>query len=174
MDVKATITVNRPASELYEFWHDFENLPRFMQHLEHVETLDSRRSHWVAKAPANRTVEWDAVITDDVPNERIAWRSVDGSQVSNSGVVRFVPAPGDRGTEIHVELSYDPPAGAAGALVAKLFGEEPGQQVRDDLRRFKQVVETGEVLLSDGSPEGVGSSIVRQHPSQPSADEARA
>jgi uncharacterized membrane protein len=85
-----------------------------------------------------------------------------------------VPAPGDRGTEIHVELSYDPPAGAAGALVAKLFGEEPGQQVRDDLRRFKQVVETGEVLLSDGSPEGVGSSIVRQHPSQPSADEARA
>lgn len=172
MEVRSTVTVNRPASELYDFWRDFENLPRFMHHLEHVETMGSR-SHWVAKAPANRTVEWDAEIVEDVPNECIAWRSLEGSRISNAGVVRFVAAPGDRGTEIHVELSYDPPAGAAGALIAKLFGEEPHQQVRDDLRRFKQVMETGEVLRSDGSPEGIGSSIIRQHPARPSENEAR-
>jgi Predicted integral membrane protein len=171
MEVRSTVTVNRPASELYDFWRDFENLPRFMHHLEHVETMGPR-SHWVAKAPANRTVEWDAEIVEDVPNERIAWRSLEGSRISNAGVVRFVAAPGNRGTEIHVELSYDPPAGAAGALIAKFFGEEPHQQVRDDLRRFKQVMETGEVLRSDGSPEGIGSSIIRQHPAQPSENEA--
>jgi uncharacterized membrane protein len=174
MLARGTTTINRPAKELYEFWHDFENLPRFMLHLELVEVTGSRRSHWVARAPRG-TVEWDADITEDVPNERIAWRSVEGSEIPNSGVVRFVRAPGDRGTEIHVELTYDPPAGKLGVLAAKIFGEEPSQQIRDDLRRFKQITETGEVLLSDGSPEGAGSSMARQHPSQPAADsEARA
>jgi uncharacterized membrane protein len=174
MQARGTTTINRPATELYEFWHDFENLPRFMIHLELVEVTGPRRSHWVARAPTG-TVEWDADITEDVPNERIAWRSVQGSEIPNSGVVRFVRAPGDRGTEVHVEMEYDVPGGKLGALAAKIFGKEPSQQIRDDLRRFKQVVETGEVLLSDGSPEGAGEGMLRERPSQPAADtEARA
>lgn len=173
MQARSSVTINRSAPELYEFWHEFENLPRFMQHLELVEITAPRRSHWVARAPGNQTVEWNAEITEDIPNERIAWRSLPDSQIANSGVVRFVRAPGNRGTEVHVELSYDAPAGKLGTLAAKIFGEEPGQQIRDDLRRFKQVVETGEVLRSDGSPEGIGDSVIRQHPSQPMEREAR-
>jgi uncharacterized membrane protein len=173
MEVKSTITINRPVSELYAFWHAFENLPRVMRHLESVEVLDARHSHWVAKAPADRTVEWDAEIVEDVPDQRIAWRSVKGSQIPNAGVVRFVATPGGRGTEIHVELSYDPPAGAVGALVAKLFGEEPQQQIDGDLQRFKQIVEAGVVLAPDVSLGGIGSSTLRQPTSQPSANETR-
>jgi uncharacterized membrane protein len=172
---QSVTTIKRPAQELYDFWHDFENLPRFMLHLELVEITGPRRSHWVARAPAGKTVEWDAEIVEDVPGERIAWRSLAGSEIPNSGSVRFVKAPGDRGTEIHVEVLFDPPAGHVGQLAAKVFGEEPSQQIRDDLRRFKQITETGEVLLSDGSPEGAGSSLAKQHPSQPAAEnEARA
>jgi uncharacterized membrane protein len=169
MQAKGTTTIKRPANELYEFWHDFENLPRFMFHLELVEVTGPRRSHWVARAPTG-TVEWDAEVTEDTPNERIAWRSLEGSEIPNSGVVRFVRAPGDRGTEIHVEMTYDAPGGKLGALAAKIFGEEPSQQIRDDLRRFKQVLETGEVLRSDGSQHGAGDSILRQRPSQPAGE----
>ena len=143
-----TITINHAPDEVYRFWRNFENLPRFMQHLESVEVLDDRRSHWKAAAPAGRTVEWDAEITEDRPGELIAWRSLEGADISHSGRVRFLKAPGDRGTEVHVELHYDPPAGKLGTAVAKLFGEEPGQQVDRDIRRFKQVMETGEVVLS--------------------------
>jgi uncharacterized membrane protein len=169
MRVKRAVTINRPVEEVYAFWRDFENLPRFMYHLEMVENTGVNRSHWVAKAPAGKTVEWEAEVTDDRPNEAIAWRSIGSDDdVHNSGVVRFLPAPGGRGTEIHVELQYDPPAGKAGALVAKLFGEEPAEQTSDDLRRLKQVLETGEVLRSHGSPEGIGRSILRQRPAQPS------
>jgi uncharacterized membrane protein len=146
--VQRSITVNRPAEEVYAFWRNFENLPRFMQHLESVETLDGRRSHWKAKAPAGTSVEWDAETTEDRPNELIAWRSTEGATVPNEGVVRFEPAAGGRGTEVHVDLRYEPPAGKLGALVAKLFGEEPTQQVRDDLRRFKRNVESGELATS--------------------------
>jgi uncharacterized membrane protein len=152
--VHKSITVNRPAEEVYGFWRQFENLPRFMMHLESVQVTGGRRSHWKAKAPAGKTVEWDAEMTEDRPNELIAWRSVEGADVSNAGVVRFVPAPGGRGTEIHVEMSYDPPAGKLGVLAAKLFGEEPSQQVEGDLRRFKQVMEIGEVVYSDASIAG--------------------
>jgi uncharacterized membrane protein len=125
-----------------------------MYHVESVSTTGDRRSHWVAKGPAGTTVEWDAEVVDDLPGQRIAWRSVEGASVESSGSVRFRPAPADQGTEVYVELQYSPPAGALGAVVAKLFGEEPGQQVGDDLRRFKQIVETGEVVRSDGSPLG--------------------
>lgn len=170
---RAAVTINRPAPELYEFWHELENLPSFMRHLDHVETTGPRRSHWVARAPGDQTVEWDAEITEDIPNERIAWHSLPGTEIPNAGVVWFIRAPGDRGTEVHVELSYDPPGGKLDTIAAKIFGEEPNQQVRDDLRRFKQVIETGEVLRSDGSPEGAGDSLVRQHPAQPSDIEAR-
>ena len=163
VDVKRAITINRPASEVYRFWHDFQNLPRFMRHLESVQADGGTRSHWKAKAPAGTTVEWDAEIVEDRPNELIAWRSLEGASVDNAGTVRFVPAPGDRGTEIHVEMRYDPPGGPVGATVAKLFGEEPGQQVADDLRHLKQVLETGEIPQSEATVKGGG-------PAQPPAE----
>ena len=162
--VQQRITVNRPPEEVYAFWRNFENLPRFMQHLDEVRVLDGRRSHWTARAPAGTSVSWDAETTDDRPNELIAWRSAEGADVPNEGEVRFVRAAGGRGTEVHVRLRYEPPAGKLGALVAKLFGEEPTQQVAGDLRRFKQVLETGEVVYSDAT--------VRRgtHPARPSAE----
>ncbi|SCF26544.1 Polyketide cyclase / dehydrase and lipid transport [Micromonospora purpureochromogenes] len=162
------VTVNRPASEAYRFWRDLENLPRFMAHLEAVRADDLRRSHWTARGPAGRLVGWDAEIVEDRPDELIAWRSLPGAQVPNAGRVRFVPAPGDRGTEVRVELGYAPPAGRVGRAVAKLFGEEPEQQIRDDLRRFKQVLETGEVVRSDASPQGITlHQQLKQRPAQP-------
>jgi uncharacterized membrane protein len=154
--VKASsaITVNAAPDDLYARWRDLERLPSFMYHLASVQATGDRRSHWVAKAPAGTTVEWDAELTDDVPGRRIGWRSLEGASVANNGSVRFEPAPGGRGTEVHVVLEYSPPGGALGAVVAKLFGEEPNQQIGDDLRRFKQIVETGEIARSDGSPLG--------------------
>jgi len=140
--VERTITVNHPREEVYLFWRQLENLPRFMDHLESVTVLDEDRSHWVAKAPAGTRVEWDASIQDEIENELIAWRSLPGSDIDNAGSVHFIPA-GD-GTEVRVVLSYDPPAGSVGAAVAKLLGEEPEQQVEEDLRRFKQVMEAVE------------------------------
>jgi uncharacterized membrane protein len=148
---KRGITVRRSIEEVYSFWHTFENLPRFMRHLESVTVTGDKRSHWVAKAPAGKTVEWDAEITEDRPNELIAWRSLPGADVYNAGEVRFDPAPGNRGTEVRVIIEYHPPFGKLGAKVAMLWREEPGQQVADDLRHFKQVVETGEIVLSDAT-----------------------
>jgi uncharacterized membrane protein len=161
--VMKSITVNRPPQDVYDFWRHFENLPRFMRHLESVESLGDGRSRWRAKAPAGTTVEWEAVITDDRPNELIAWRSVEGSDVWNTGV-RFRPAPGGRGTEVHVNIRYDPPGGVVTSALTKLFREEPGQQVRDDLRTFKQVMETGEVVRADATLER------GPHPARPPAD----
>lgn len=150
--VRASVTVDRSPEEVYALWRDFEAFPRFMRHVEKVDvSADGRRSHWTAKAPAGSTVEWDAILTEDRPNELIAWRALEGSGVHNAGTVRFTPAPAGRGTEVHVEMEYDPPAGAVGVLVAKLFGEEPSQQVRDDVRRFKQVAEVGEVVRSEAT-----------------------
>jgi uncharacterized membrane protein len=138
--VERSIVVNRPAAEVYYFWRNFENLPRFMDHLESVTVLDENRSHWVAKAPAGTRVEWDAVIHNEIENELIAWRSLPGADVNNAGSVHFTPA-GDNATEVRVVLSYEPPAGKLGAAVARLLGEEPSRQVEDDLRRLKQVME---------------------------------
>ena len=149
--VVEAITINRPRNEVYDFWHNFENLPRFMEHLESVDVLDERRSRWKAKAPAGASVEWDAETIKDSPNELIAWRSLPESDVPNSGYVRFRDAPGNRGTEVIVELKYQPPGGRLAAFIAKLFGEEPHQQVKGDLRRLKQVMEIGEVIHSDAS-----------------------
>jgi uncharacterized membrane protein len=158
--VVRSITVNRFPEEVYRFWRDFENLPRFMAHLDSV-TVKGRRSQWRAKGPAGTTIEWEVEIVGDRPNEFISWASCSGASVENEGFVSFLKAPGDRGTEVRVELQYRPPAGALGAAVAKLFGREPGQQIAGDLRRFKQVIETGEVLHSDAS-------IHRgPHPAQP-------
>ncbi len=151
IDVTEAITVNRSPEEVYRFWRNFENLPRFMEHLESVNSIDNLRSRWKAKAPAGTTVEWVAEIIDDQANRIIAWRSLPDADVPNSGMVRFALAPGNRGTEITVELHYEPPGGAIGAAIAKLFGQEPSQQVKSDLHRLKQVLETGEVMQSDAS-----------------------
>lgn len=165
--VNKSIVINATPEELYQFWRDFQNMPRFMRHLESVQVTGEGRSHWIAKAPAGTTVEWDAEVTDERPNELIAWRSLENADVYNSGSVRFEQAPGGRGTIISVEIDYNPPGGVVGAVVAKLFGEEPGQQVDGDLRRFKQVIETGEVVLSEGTLSGEG--LTEQRPAQPAA-----
>jgi uncharacterized membrane protein len=148
--VEEVTTINRPIEEVYGFWRNFENLPRFMRHLESVQTIDERRSRWRAKAPAGMTVEWEAELVQDVRDEWIAWRSIEGSGIRNSGSVRFGRAPGARGTEVRVQLEYSPPAGALGRGIAYLFGEEPEQQIHEDLHRFKQLMETGEIPLSEG------------------------
>jgi uncharacterized membrane protein len=150
MDVQQAITVNRTPEEAYRFWHDLPNLPRFMEHLEAVEVTGDGRSRWRARGPAGTKAEWEAEVTEDRPAEVIAWRSVAGSGVDTAGAVRFTPAPGGRGTEVRVELRYSPPAGAVGKAFARLFGASPQRQVASDLRRFKQVLETGQVLVSDG------------------------
>ncbi|HEX8138938.1 MAG TPA: SRPBCC family protein [Pyrinomonadaceae bacterium] len=141
--VEKSITINRSPQELYSFWRRFENLPRFMNHLESVTTTGGGRSHWVAKAPAGTTVEWDAEVYNEKEGELIAWRSLDGADVDNAGSVRFEPT-GAGTTLVRVTLRYDPPGGALGAAVARLFGENPEQQIEEDLGRFKQVMETGE------------------------------
>lgn len=150
-DVTHTVTINRPIEDVYRFWRDFQNLPQFMHHLESVEVLEQGRSRWKARAPVGMSVRWEAELTEDKPNELIAWRSVAGSTVDNEGRVRFTRAPGQRGTEVQVALSYRPPLGAVGGLIAKLFGEAPEQQVKHDLKMFKAVMETGEVVHSDAS-----------------------
>jgi uncharacterized membrane protein len=152
--VKKSIMIRRPAPEIYSFWRDFENLPQVMRHLESVDVTGNKRSRWVANGPAGKRVQWEAETTEDRPNELIAWRSIEGSTVENSGSVRFDAAPADRGTLVRVELTYRPPAGVVGATIAKLLGEEPELQLEEDLRRLKQVMETGEIITTEGQPAG--------------------
>lgn len=148
-------TIRRDAGELYAFWRKLENLPRIIKHPVTIQPLTAEKSHWAVSSPASddRT-EWDAVIINDQPGELIAWRSCEGAQVENAGSVRFERAPGDEGTEVTVSLEYNAPAGQLGALVAKLTGEEPGQQVADALRRFKALMEAGEIPTTRGQPVG--------------------
>jgi uncharacterized membrane protein len=149
-----SITIDRPRAELYRFWRELSNLPRFMKHVESVRKLDDERSHWVVKASAGRMVEWDAVIHNEVENEIIAWKSLPGADVENAGSVLFRDAPGGRGTEVRVELQYNPPAGALGAVIASLWGAEPERLIHEDLRRLKQLMEAGEVPTTEGQPAG--------------------
>jgi uncharacterized membrane protein len=166
----ARITVKRPTAEVYAAWRKFENLPTFMAHLESVNPIGDGHTRWRATGPAGTVVEWEAEIDSEHINEHISWRSVGDATVRNSGRVDFVAAPGGRGTEVRVHLSYDPPAGKLGAAVAKLFGEAPDQQIRDDLRRFKQVLEIGAVVRSEASPGGATVHALRaQRPAQPIA-----
>ena len=165
--VRQSIIINRSPEELYQFWHDFQNLPRFMYHPESVRMTGKERSHWVAKVPAGTRVEWDAEVTADVPNTLIAWRALEGSDVYHTGSVRFECAPGGRGTVVTVEIEYRPPGSVIGTGLAMLFGTVPKQQIRDDLRRFKQLMETGEIVRSEGSLQGMGA--VAQRPAQPPA-----
>jgi uncharacterized membrane protein len=161
--VKA-VTINRPPDEVYRFWRNLGNLPAFMNFLESVEVLDDRRSHWVARLPLGGVIEWQAEIVADRPGELIAWRTLPGARVAHTGEVRFVRAPAGRGTEVRVFMLFQPPGGPLGVTVARLFGRAPAVQIAQDLRRFKQVMETGEVVHSDAS-------IHRTpHPARPSAD----
>jgi uncharacterized membrane protein len=171
MELTATTTIRKPALEVYAFWRDLENLPTFMAHLEQVRATGDRTSHWSAGAPFGTNVEWDAEIVDETPGEKIAWRSIGNADVPNAGTVRFVPAPDGVSTEVHVVLVYDIPGGTVGKAVAKYFGEEPHQQLDDDLRRLKQVLETGEVVRSDGAPWGKRArKEFPQRPAQPLSD----
>ena len=152
--VEKTVTINAPPDRLYSFWRNFENLPRFMENLESVEVIDDKRSRWVADGPAGLDAEWEAEIINEVPNELIGWRSVEGSRVDNAGSVHFTPAPGGRGTEVKVVLRYDPPGGKVGAAISRIFGEDPEWQVQEDLRRLKMIIETGELATIADQPSG--------------------
>lgn len=151
--VEVAVTIMKPHDELYRFWRQLENLPRFMPHLESVTDLGNNRSHWSARSIRGRTVEWDAEIINDEVNELIGWRTLDGADVVSAGSVRFKPA-GDGETQVFVHLQYEPPAGKTGAAIAWLFGDSPSQSIRDDLRRFKALMESGEVPTTKGQPRG--------------------
>jgi uncharacterized membrane protein len=154
--VERAVTVNRQRAELFRMWRNFENLPRFMHDLEsvRVDEADSGRSHWVAKGPLGRQIEWDAEVIEERENELLVWKSLPGSQVESMGRVEFLDAPGGRGTIVHISMQYNPPAGSLGAAFAKLLGKEPGLQIKEDLRRFKQIMETGEIPTVEGQSSG--------------------
>jgi uncharacterized membrane protein len=143
--VGRTVSINRPRQELYAFWRDFTNLPLFMENIETIRVLDEHRSHWVVAAPGERTVEWDSVVTEDEPGSMIAWASAEGASVRNSGRIEFRDSTNGRGTVVTATIIYDAPGGAVGKALAKLFQREPNIQARRDLRRFKQLLETGEI-----------------------------
>jgi len=147
--VGRTVLINRPRAELYAFWRDFRNLATFMENVESVTPGDGRTSHWVIKAPAGKTVEWDSILVEDIEGELIAWESAEGADVKNTGRIEFRDNTAGRGTELSATIVYDPPAGEIGKLIAKLFQKEPKIQARRELRRFKQLMETGEVSTSE-------------------------
>lgn len=152
-----TVTIiNKSPEELYRFWRSFENLPTFMTHLKSVQVISDTRSHWVANAPLGNSVEWDAEIITDQENRLISWASVEGADVDNTGFVRFQPGPQGRGTEVKVVIEYSLPGGAVTAAIAKLFGEEPEQQIGDELRNLKMLMEAGEIATTKGQPSGRG------------------
>lgn len=167
--VDESVTINKPIAELFRFWRNFENLPRFMEHLDCVAIREEGISHWVAVGPAGTRVEWDARIINEVENKVIGWQSLEGSSVATAGSVNFDET--EHGTRVRVHLQYDPPGGRLGAAVAKLFGEEPGQTIREDLRRFKRLMETGEIPTTEGQPSGRRTMVL--HPSAKQATQRR-
>jgi uncharacterized membrane protein len=154
--VDESVTIARRPSELYDFWRQLENLPRFMRNLEAVEVIDESHSRWHAGGPLGSTVSWEAEIVNDLPGELIAWRTIDGVEVAHAGTVLFRPATGGRGAVVRVELEYSPFGGKVGGAVARLLGDDPQAQIAEDLRRFKQVMEAGEIPTVDGQPSGAG------------------
>lgn len=159
--VEHHLWVNRSPADCHALWSDFRRFPEFMAHLERVELIDERRSHWIARAPAGLRIEWDAELLDRDPDRSIAWRSLPGGSVRHAGVVRFEPAPGGRGTIVRLRMQVRPPGGELGARLAGLFGESPEQSSREDLRRFKRLIETGEVPTTRGQPHGRRSAFGR-------------
>lgn len=160
--LERSIVVNKSPQECYAFWRDVGNLPRFTPMLRSVVALDDRRSHWVLAGPAGRTLEWDSEITMDKPGERLAWHSLEGSRLTHAGAVWFEPAIGGRGTLVRVVMHYQPRAGWAGAGLARLIGRDPSSEVREDLRRFKQLIETGEIPTTRGQSSGRRSFVGRR------------
>lgn len=161
--ITRAITINRPRDEVYGFWRAMENFPRFMRHLESVRPLDGNRSHWRARGPKGLgTIEWEAEMVEERAGERLAWRSLPGSQVENSGCVTFADALHGQGTEIRVEIDYTPPAGKAKQAVAHLFNPAFSQMIQEDIRRCKQLLETGEIPTIEGQPAGRRQSFCRQ------------
>jgi len=163
--VEEAVTLNKPIAEVFRFWRNLENLPKFMAHLEQVAVREEGISHWVARGPAGTRVEWDARIINEVDNKLIAWQSLAGSTIATAGSVNFDET--EHGTRVRVHLQYDPPGGRLGAMVARLFGEEPTQTVREDLRRFKRLLETGEIPTTEGQPSGRRSMAIRQPAKRP-------
>jgi uncharacterized membrane protein len=160
--VRESVRLELPIGDVYTFWRRLENLPRFMSHLDRVEETSGRLSHWVANGPAGLAVEWDAEIVNEIENQVLAWRSLPGSDVTTAGLVNFETVRGGRTTQVSVHLQYTPPAGKAGALVASLFGRAPSQTIREDLRRFKRLLEAGETPRTTGNEarSGYASSVL--------------
>lgn len=152
--IEKAITINESPEKIYTLWRNFENLPHFMSHLRTVRVISSTQSHWIADAPFGSEIVWDAEITEDIPNQKISWQSSPGALVPNSGSVYFEKLPEGRGTSVKVIMDYAPPAGPLAATLAKIFSEDPSRQVYDDLRRLKQIIETGEVPTTYGQPSG--------------------
>lgn len=146
--IHRAVTIGKPRQQVYDTWRDFSNLARFMENIESVTLIDGKTSHWVVRGPMGRTLEWDAVVTEDVPGERIAWETAPGADIKSAGWVEFTDGPTGRGTEVRARFAYHPPAGRLGQVAAKLLQREPNVQARRDLRRFKQFMETGEVSVS--------------------------
>jgi len=145
LHVRESIRVEMPVADVYRFWRRLEHLPSFITHLDRVTEGSGGKSHWIAAGPGGLAVEWDAELINEIENEVLAWRSLPGSDVVTAGSVRFEAARGGRSTQVSVHLQYAPPAGKAGALIASLFGREPAQTIREDLRHFKQFLEAGEI-----------------------------
>lgn len=143
------VTINLPREQVFAFWRDFQNLPLFMDNIVRVSTIDERTTHWVVAAPADKTVEWDSLITEEIENELIVWESAPDADIKNTGRIEFSDAPPGRGTQVSATIVYDPPGGDIGKMIAKLFQKEPKVQARQDMRRLKQLLETGEVSRSD-------------------------
>ena len=146
--VSWAVTIDRPRQELYDFWRDFSNLPEIMEYVEKVDVIDETHSEWSVKGPAGVTIKWNALVTEDIPGQRIGWASDENARVKNTGWVEFRDAAHGRGTEVRALILYEPPAGQAGRAVAKLLHREPGIQMRRDLRRFKQLMEAGEIPVN--------------------------
>ncbi len=159
--VQRSFTIMKPVAEVFAYWRDFQNLPNIMTHLENVEVRDNRHSRWTAVGPMGLKVEWDAEIVDERENEFIVWRSVEGADIENRGSVQFFPTLSGAATEISVAIDYCPPGGMLGAKFAQLFGRNPEQQVREDLRAFKALMETGEIPTTEGQPHGKRSTLVK-------------
>jgi uncharacterized membrane protein len=158
--IQTSFTINKPPEEVFRFWRNFENLPKFMSHLQSVKPTGSRYSRWVARGPMGATFSWDAEIVDERESEWIVWRSLAGSMVTNAGSVQFRKAPGNRGTEVTVSMQYEPIGGSVGKFVAALLGAEPERTLREELRRCKQLIEAGEIPTTEGQPHGRRSAVV--------------
>jgi uncharacterized membrane protein len=152
--VEQSVTIERSPADLFSFWRNFENLPRFMENVEKVEIIDQDRSRWHVKGPLGTTVQWEATIHNEIPNELIAWRSLEDSDVANAGSVHFDQVPGGRGTTVRVVLEYYPFAGMVGDAISKMLGTNPETQIVEDLRRFKRLIEAGEIPTIEGQPSG--------------------